>query len=31
MTDAHMYERKKSDARLAKFMEDKCVLLRELI
>jgi hypothetical protein len=31
MTDIHVYERKKSDARLAKFMEDKCLVLRDII
>ena len=31
MTDIHVYERKKSDARLAKFMEDKCLVLRDVI
>ena len=31
MTDIHVHERKKSDVRLAKFMEDKCLVLRDII
>ena len=31
MTNIHVYERKKSDVRLAKFMEDKCLVLRDII
>ncbi len=31
MTDAHTVDRKKNDARLAKFVEEKTCMLRDLI
>jgi hypothetical protein len=31
MTDVHTADRKKSDARLAKFVEEKTCMLRDLI
>jgi hypothetical protein len=31
MTDTHVADRKKSDARLAKFVEEKTCMLRDLV